>query len=140
MKLMSAQGCLERAASRTCQSLAPQRFPQWRPHPLRDRCGLQARVIPGTHAPVLQEQEKKSRVKGTDAVKANIQAAKAVSRVLRTSLGPKGMDKLLQGPDGDIVISELGAAPAAEGIGSLRRERAWALHVAAAAPWVMAAC
>jgi T-complex protein 1 subunit epsilon len=35
----------------------------------------------------------------------NIQAAKAVSRVLRTSLGPKGMDKLLQGPDGDIVIS-----------------------------------
>lgn len=37
----------------------------------------------------------------------NIQAAKAVSRVLRTSLGPKGMDKLLQGPDGDIVISEL---------------------------------
>lgn len=35
-----------------------------------------------------------------------LQAAKAVSRVLRTSLGPKGMDKLLQGPDGDIVISE----------------------------------
>lgn len=37
------------------------------------------------------------------------QAAKAVSRILRTSLGPKGMDKLLQGPDGDIVISELAA-------------------------------
>ena len=55
-----------------------------------------------------QEQEKKSRVKGLDAVKANIQAAKAVSRVLRTSLGPKGMDKLLQGPDGDIMISERG--------------------------------
>ena len=53
-----------------------------------------------------QEQEKKSRVKGIEAVKANIQAAKAVSRVLRTSLGPKGMDKLLQGPDGDVVISE----------------------------------
>lgn len=27
-------------------------------------------------------------------------------QVLRTSLGPKGMDKMLQGPDGDIVISE----------------------------------
>lgn len=53
-----------------------------------------------------QEQERKSRVKGIEAVKSNIQAAKAVSRVLRTSLGPKGMDKLLQGPDGDIVISE----------------------------------
>lgn len=45
-------------------------------------------------------------MKGIEAVKSNIQAAKAVSRVLRTSLGPKGMDKLLQGPDGDIVISE----------------------------------
>jgi hypothetical protein len=53
-----------------------------------------------------QEQERKTRVKGIEAVKSNIQAAKAVSRVLRTSLGPKGMDKLLQGPDGDIVISE----------------------------------
>lgn len=42
-------------------------------------------------------------------MKSNIQAAKAVSRVLRTSLGPKGMDKLLQGPDGDIVISERAA-------------------------------
>lgn len=57
----------------------------------------------------MQEQEKKSRVKGIEAVKSNIQAAKAVSRVLRTSLGPKGMDKLLQGPDGDIVISERAA-------------------------------
>ena len=59
-----------------------------------------------TAAARVQEQEKKSRVKGLDAVKSNIQAAKAVSRILRTSLGPKGMDKLLQGPDGDICISE----------------------------------
>lgn len=58
---------------------------------------------------IIKEQEKKTRVKGIEAVKANIQAAKAVSRVLRTSLGPKGMDKLLQGPDGDIVITNDGA-------------------------------
>lgn len=58
---------------------------------------------------ILREQEKKSRIKGVDAVKSNIQAAKAVSRVLRTSLGPKGMDKMLQGPDGDIVITNDGA-------------------------------
>lgn len=58
------------------------------------------------HIRCLQEQERKTRVKGIEAVKSNIQAAKAVSRILRTSLGPKGMDKLLQGPDGDIVISE----------------------------------
>ena len=31
-----------------------------------------------------------------------------MSRILRTSLGPKGMDKLLQSQDGDIVISERG--------------------------------
>ncbi|PRW20561.1 T-complex 1 subunit epsilon [Chlorella sorokiniana] len=58
---------------------------------------------------IIREQERKSRVKGIEAVKSNIQAAKAVSRVLRTSLGPKGMDKLLQGPDGDIVITNDGA-------------------------------
>ena len=46
-------------------------------------------------------------MKGIEAVKSNIQAAKAVSRILRTSLGPKGMDKLLQSPDGDIMISKL---------------------------------
>ena len=59
--------------------------------------------------PWAQEQEKQTRVKGVEAVKANIQAAKAVSRVLRTSLGPKGMDKMLQGPDGDVLITNDGA-------------------------------
>lgn len=33
-------------------------------------------------------------------------AAKAVARILRTSLGPNGMDKMLQGPDGDVTISK----------------------------------
>jgi hypothetical protein len=54
----------------------------------------------------MQEQERKSRVKGIDAVKASITAAKAVARTLRSSLGPKGMDKMLQSPDGDVTISE----------------------------------
>jgi len=52
-----------------------------------------------------QEQERKSRIKGLEAQKANIRAAKAVARVMRSSMGPKGMDKMLQSPDGDIVIS-----------------------------------
>lgn len=52
-----------------------------------------------------QEQDAKSRITGLDAVKANIQACKAVSRVLRSSLGPKGMDKMMQSPDGDVTIS-----------------------------------
>lgn len=58
-----------------------------------------------------------------------VQAAKAVSRILRTSLGPKGMDKMLQGPDGDIVISAYagaggGCCPALGGLGGLRPRRA----------------
>lgn len=55
---------------------------------------------------VVQEQDTKHRVKGLDAQKANIAAAKAISRILRSSLGPKGMDKMLQSRDGDVTISE----------------------------------
>lgn len=54
---------------------------------------------------IIREQEQKTRLKGLDAQKANIAAGKAVSRILRTSLGPKGMDKMLQSPDGDVTIS-----------------------------------
>ena len=54
---------------------------------------------------MLQEQEKKQRIRGIEAQKANIQAAKAISRMLQSSLGPKGMDKMLQSPDGDVCIS-----------------------------------
>ncbi|KAH9322982.1 hypothetical protein KI387_017621, partial [Taxus chinensis] len=58
---------------------------------------------------ILREQEQKSRVRGLDAQKANIAAAKAVARIIRTSLGPKGMDKMLTSPDGDVTISNDGA-------------------------------
>ena len=56
---------------------------------------------------IIKEQEQKSRVRGLEAHKANITAAKSVARILRTSLGPKGMDKMLQSPDGDVTISKL---------------------------------
>eukprot|EP00249_Psilotum_nudum_P008751 c21487_g1_i1 orf=361-1968(-) len=58
---------------------------------------------------ILREQEQKTRVRGLEAQKANIMAAKSVARILRTSLGPKGMDKMLQSPDGDVIISNDGA-------------------------------
>ncbi|PWA55844.1 TCP-1/cpn60 chaperonin family protein [Artemisia annua] len=58
---------------------------------------------------ILREQESKSRLRGIDAQKANIAAGVAVSRILRTSFGPKGMDKMLQSPDGDITITNDGA-------------------------------
>jgi T-complex protein 1 subunit epsilon len=54
---------------------------------------------------IIREQEQKTRLRGLDAQKANISAGKAVARILRTSLGPKGMDKMLQSPDGDVTIS-----------------------------------
>jgi T-complex protein 1 subunit epsilon len=58
---------------------------------------------------VIREQEKKSRIKGLEAQRANINAAKAVAKLLRTSLGPKGMDKILVSQDGDITITNDGA-------------------------------
>ena len=48
-------------------------------------------------------------MKGLEAQKANILAARTVARILRSSLGPKGMDKMLQSPDGDLTISNDGA-------------------------------
>ena len=37
-----------------------------------------------------QDQEQKSRLRGLDAQRANIRAARAITNVLRSSLGPKG--------------------------------------------------
>ena len=50
-----------------------------------------------------------SRVKGLEAQKTNILAARSVSNILRTSLGPKGMDKMLVNADGAVTISNDGA-------------------------------
>jgi len=56
-----------------------------------------------------QEAETKKRIKGLDAVKSNILAALGVANILKTSLGPKGMDKMLVSPDGDVTVSNDGA-------------------------------
>ncbi len=39
---------------------------------------------------ILREQQAQARIKGLEAQKANILAARGVSNLLRTSLGPKG--------------------------------------------------
>lgn len=39
---------------------------------------------------ILREQQQQARIKGMEAQKANILAARSVSSLLRTSLGPKG--------------------------------------------------
>ena len=58
---------------------------------------------------ILKEQQAKSRVKGLDATRANILAARSISTILRSSLGPKGMDKMLVSQDGDVTITNDGA-------------------------------
>lgn len=58
---------------------------------------------------LMREQEKKKRVKGIEAHKQNILAALTVANMLKTSLGPKGMDKMLVSPDGDVVVTNDGA-------------------------------
>ena len=39
----------------------------------------------------------------------NILAARTVASLLKTSLGPKGMDKMLVSPDGEVIITNDGA-------------------------------
>lgn len=58
---------------------------------------------------VLREQEKKQRVKGLEAHKINIMAARTVANLMKTSLGPRGMDKMLVSPDGEVIITNDGA-------------------------------
>merc|ERR1712194_448997 len=47
--------------------------------------------------------------KGKDVRQSNIVAAKAVANAIRTSLGPKGMDKLMELSNGEVLISNDGA-------------------------------
>ena len=58
---------------------------------------------------IVREQTTKKRVKGLDAIKTNIIAAKSVANTLKTSLGPKGMDKMITSPDGDVLVTNDGA-------------------------------
>src|SRR5574339_1282027 len=59
--------------------------------------------------PVLILKEGASQTKGRDAQKNNIAAAKLIAEVLRTSLGPRGMDKMLVDGLGDVTITNDGA-------------------------------
>jgi archaeal chaperonin len=58
--------------------------------------------------PILILPEGTLRQSGRDAQKSNIIAAKAVADAVRTTLGPKGMDKMLVDSIGDIVITNDG--------------------------------
>ncbi|XP_072751489.1 T-complex protein 1 subunit delta [Anoplolepis gracilipes] len=54
-------------------------------------------------------QAYKDKSKPTDIRSSNINAAKAVSDAIRTSLGPRGMDKMIQASNGEVTITNDGA-------------------------------
>ncbi|KAJ2966632.1 hypothetical protein NUW58_g10620 [Xylaria curta] len=58
---------------------------------------------------VVRDQGRKKRQFGNEAVKSHILAARTVSNIVKTSLGPHGLDKILISPDGDITVTNDGA-------------------------------
>jgi thermosome len=69
--------------------------------------GMQA-TSKGT-MPVVLLKEGGSETKGRDAQKNNIAAAKIIAEIVHTSLGPRGMDKMLVDSLGDVTITNDGA-------------------------------
>src|SRR5437016_1944248 len=62
-----------------------------------------------SETPVLILREGTSRSRGRDAQRSNIMAAKIVAEIVRSTIGPRGMDKMLVAGMGDIVITNDGA-------------------------------
>ena len=60
--------------------------------------------------PVLILKEGTSRSRGKEAQRNNIMAAEVVAEAIRSTLGPRGMDKMLISSLGDITITNDGAA------------------------------
>ncbi len=58
--------------------------------------------------PVLVLKEGSSRSRGREAQGNNIEAAKVVAEVVKSALGPKGMDKMLVDSFGDVTITSDG--------------------------------
>ena len=59
--------------------------------------------------PIFILSEGSKRTRGSDAQNNNIMAAKAVAEAVRTTLGPKGMDKMLVDSMGDVIVTNDGA-------------------------------
>jgi len=64
---------------------------------------------PGSSQPIIILREGTERSRGSDARNANIMAARIVAEVVKSSLGPKGMDKMLVDSFGDVTITNDGA-------------------------------
>ena len=58
--------------------------------------------------PIVLMPEDIQRMIGKDAQRNNIQAARMVAEVVKTTLGPKGMDKMLVSPTDEIIVTNDG--------------------------------
>ncbi|OTF74098.1 hypothetical protein BLA29_004248, partial [Euroglyphus maynei] len=58
---------------------------------------------------ILKDQDRQKRLTGAEAIKSHILAGISVAKILRTSLGPKGLDKIMVSADGDVTITNDGA-------------------------------
>jgi thermosome len=61
-----------------------------------------------TEKPVVLMPEDIQRIMGKNAQRNNILAAKMVADIVKTTLGPKGMDKMLVSPSNEIVVTNDG--------------------------------
>ena len=68
-----------------------------------------AAQTPKGNMPVVLLKDGASEQKGRDAQKNNIAAAKIIAEIVHTSLGPRGMDKMLVDTLGDVTITNDGA-------------------------------
>lgn len=64
-------------------------------------------MLSGTPVIILKDNVERNR--GREAQRSNIAAAKAIAGAVRTTLGPRGMDKMLVSPSGDVIITNDGA-------------------------------
>ena len=68
-----------------------------------------AMAVEPTGIPVIILKEGTQRTYGREAVRSNIMAVRAIAEILKTTYGPKGMDKMLVDSLGDITITNDGA-------------------------------
>ncbi|PWO00629.1 putative CCT4-component of chaperonin-containing T-complex [Tilletiopsis washingtonensis] len=66
-------------------------------------------VVPSGGGAPRERRAFKTQDKPDEVRRSNLSAAKAVSDAIRTSLGPKGMDKMIQTATGEVVITNDGA-------------------------------
>ncbi|KAL5532639.1 CCT4 [Sanghuangporus sanghuang] len=70
---------------------------------------MQPKVVAGNNVGIGANKAFKDKSKPQEVRLSNMTAAKAISDAVRTSLGPRGMDKMIQTPKGEVLITNDGA-------------------------------